>query len=386
MNIHGQVSLVLCSALFAAGTAAQEPSRSSDGRDDVYVPAEPYIPAEPLKRSAPDYPQKALENRQEGWVRVSFIISEEGGVIEPMIEDSSNRVFDESTLRAIKNWRYKPATLGGKPVEQSMVETIIRYQFQGGNGASPGASPQFVKKYRAISQLIAAKNLAEADPLLQALDEGELNYYEAAWLSWLKYVYLDATGTAEPEALIEELSRALGSSQKEIDDYLQPDVFVSASQRLYVLRVRGGDFSGAVTVFERLKASKTARRSKLYAEVVASLEPIYHEVMSVVAGPKVLRQKARIDEHDYWVHRMLRRSFAFGDVRGGKLDVVDVRCTRANRRLVSMPEDAVLKIPDTWGDCSVYIKGDEGTTFAFEEYPYGYANAIDPAQVAPTKE
>ena len=80
------------------------------------------------------------------------------------------------------------------------------------------------------------------------------------------------------------------------------------------------------------------------------------------------------------------RSFAFGDVQGGKLDVVDVRCTRANRRFVALPENAVLKIPDTWGDCSVYIKGVEGTEFTFDEYPAEYANAIDPAQVAPTKE
>jgi hypothetical protein len=199
----------------------------------------------------------------------------------------------------------------------------------------------------------------------------------------MKYLYLDATGTAEPAALIEALRKALGSTDSEDDVYLPPDVYVSASQRLFVLRARSGDLSGAVTVFERLTASKTAKRSKDYADVVALLEPVHRQITDLVAGPTVLRQTARVAEYDYWVHRMLRRSFAVGDVQGGKLHVVDVRCTRANRRFVSLPEDAVLKIPDSWGDCSVYIKGDTGTTFIFEEYPDGFAAAVDPAQPEP---
>jgi len=373
--IRWQSSLVLCGALFAAGAAAQ-PAAVSDGRNDVYVTAEP------LKRTPPNYPSSALSDRREGWVTVSYIISEEGEVIEPMIEDSSSADFDAATLRAIKSWRYKPATLGGRPIEQSMVQTTIYYKIQD----AKGASAKFVKKYRSMYPLIAAKNFAEAGPLLQELDQGELNFYEEAWLWWLKYVYLDATGTADPDALIAALRKALGSSGNENDDYLEPDVFVAASQRLYVLQARAGDVSGAVAAFKRLEASKTAKRSKLYKDVVASFEPSYREIMSLVAGDKVLRQTARVDEHSYWVHRMLRRSFGFGDVQGGKVEVVDVRCTRANRRFVSLPENAVLKIPDTWGDCSVYVKGVEGTKFTFDEYPATYATAVDPEQIAPTNE
>ncbi len=372
MRIYRSDFLVLCGALFAAGAAAQ-PSPSPATLNDVY------IPAEVARRTPPSYPPNAMFSGREGWVRVSFVISEKGEVIEPMIEDSSSKDFDASTLNAIKSWRYKPATVGGKPVEQSMVEMTIRYKIQ----EAKGASAQFIKKYRAVYPMIAAKNLTEAGPLMQELEKGELNYYAQAWLWWLKYLYLDATGTAESDALMGSLRKALGSSETRDDDYLQPDVYVVASQRLYALAVRGGDFSGAVTVFERLKASNTAKRSKLYSDVIAVLEPNYRKIMSLVAGNDVLPQTARVDEHHYWVHRMLRRSFGLGDVRGGKLELVDLRCTRANRRFVSMPENAVLKIPDTWGDCSVYIKGDEGTTFAFEEYPSSYANAVDPAQIAP---
>jgi TonB family protein len=376
MNIHGRVCFALCNALAAAGVAAQEPGSPPGGPENIY------IPAQPVERSAPNYPTSALMDSLEGWVRVSFIISEEGEVIEPMIEDSSSSAFDESTLRAIRKWRYKPATRGGKPVEQSMVQTTIYYQLLD----AKGASSHFVGKYRTAVRLIADKKLTEADSLLQALERGELNFYEEAWLWWLKYVYLESTGTAKPEALEEALRKALGSSPRKDDDYLLPDVFVSASRRLFMLRARSADLSGAVDVFKRLTASNTAKRSKLYKEAVASLEPTNDEIMRLVAGPQVLKQVARVDEHSYWVHRMLRRSFALGDVQGGKLDVIDVRCTLANRRFFSITENTVLKIPGTWGDCGVYIKGSEGTTFAFAEYPMDYSSTIDPAQIAPRKE
>jgi len=70
------------------------------------------------------------------------------------------------------------------PVEQSMVETTIVYQLE----AAKGASPQFVKKYRAVYPMIAAKNLTEAGPLMQEIEKGDLNYYAQAWLWWLKYL------------------------------------------------------------------------------------------------------------------------------------------------------------------------------------------------------
>lgn len=366
MNICERACLMLCTVLFGTGLAAQEVGSPPGG------PA--YIPAQPLERDPPDYPARALDKGREGWALVSFIISEDGDVIEPMIEESSSPVFDEPTLRAIRQWRYKPATLGGKPVEQSMVETIIRYQL----AKTKGASSRFIEKYRAIRHLITKRKLAEANASLKALKDGELNYYEIAWFWWLAYVYLDATGKAEPEALEDALQRALGSSED--DEYLEPAVFVAASEQLYALRLRGNDFSGAVTVFERLEASQTAKRAKSYKDAVAALQPTYDKIMQLVSGPDIFRQKARIGEHNYWVHKMLRRSFAFGDVQGGKIELVDVRCTRANRRFVSIPKNAVLKIPDTWGDCSVYMKGDVGTSFSLN------ADTVDPGQVAPTKE
>lgn len=369
------IGVVVCTATFSAAVLAQEQQLPAPAE----VPSGLLIPAEPLKRGPPSYPSRALSQMREGWAMASFIITEEGEVIEPMIEESSHPDFDAPTLRAVSEWRYKPATLDGTPVEQSMVQTILRYHIEGIANAN-GASREFIAKYREIASLIAAKNAAAVAPLLEALEQGELNFYEDAWLAWLQYGHLESMGTTDSEVLMDPLRRALGSSGAD-DNYLEPDIFVTASQRLYALSVRTGDLSGAVTVFERLEASRAARRSDLYEEVMARLDPLQDAIRDLVSGPKVLQQAGRVDDSNYWVHRLLRRSFALGDVQGGELELFDVRCTRANRRFTALP-DTVVKIPDSWGDCSVYIKGEPGTTFAFEEYA---PQSADPADGPPPR-
>jgi TonB family protein len=118
-NSYGTSALAL-GVLVASTIAAQE----APPPDVLIRPDDIYVPAEPVTRTAPSYPSRSLSQGREGWVVVSYVVSEQGDVIEPMIEDSSNPDFDDATLRAIETWQYKPAMRGGKPVEESMVPRI----------------------------------------------------------------------------------------------------------------------------------------------------------------------------------------------------------------------------------------------------------------------
>jgi len=88
------VSLLACSvALFATAVAAQEGTQAADGQHDGAAAQAPpaasvvstdlYVPAEPLTKTAPDYPSSALYSGRQGWAKASFVISAE--------ERSSNR-------------------------------------------------------------------------------------------------------------------------------------------------------------------------------------------------------------------------------------------------------------------------------------------------------
>jgi TonB family protein len=346
------VFFVVCSL-----AAAQDPSE---------LEATKYDAASPLDRPNPTYPGSALSSGKEGWVMVSFVISPTGDVTEPMIEDSSGvEDFERAALRAVERWKYKPATQDGEPVEQAMVKTRIYFQLE---GEQQGASSRFASKYRRIVRLIDDGDFAAAEPLIAELEFGErTNLYEDAWFWWAKYVYLLRTGSSDTAEMRRCLQRAVGYEQ----EYLSPEQFVAAAERLLVLDARALDISAAISTFERLRDAKTARRADAYERVIANLQPSYEKMLELVRGEQPLAVAGRIGEYDYWVHDLLRRSFSVADIEG-RLDVLDVRCERGTRRYSSVPADTVWTVPESWGDCGIYLKGEPGATFAFHEYPRSY--------------
>jgi TonB family protein len=322
-----------------------------------------YLGPVPIERTAPYYPFESVRDGKEGWVDVSFIISPDGKVVEPMIEDSTGvRVFEAAALKAVKNWRYKPATLNGEPVEQSMTRTIIRFEIP---GYPKAARPNLVAAYRKIQDHLNKRELDQAKALLDDLESaGRVNLYEDAWFWWLEYLYMDAAGGTSPEQQSEVLTRAIGSD----DNYLLPDPLVMCTVRLFTLRVRAQQYASALSLAERLGKNKEAKKSQYYTQAVAAMDGTKREIDALVAGETTIKVDAKIGGFDYWVHGLLRRSFSITDING-ELDAVEVRCSKRNARYDSVAGEHTWTIPASWGNCGAYIKGTPGTTFAFYEHP-----------------
>ena len=100
-----RVALALLTACMSTLAFAQERQT---------VEGETFVPITPLDRRNPNYPTRAAQHGNEGWVMLSFVVSETGEVEEPMIEDSSGvEAFEGAALEAISSWRYTPATVNG---------------------------------------------------------------------------------------------------------------------------------------------------------------------------------------------------------------------------------------------------------------------------------
>lgn len=85
----------------------------------------------PLVRINPDYPPRALNRGQEGWVQVQFTITAQGTVTDAIVVDSDPpNVFDEAALRAILRWRYNPKVEGGVALERIGMQTVIRFNLE----------------------------------------------------------------------------------------------------------------------------------------------------------------------------------------------------------------------------------------------------------------
>ncbi len=79
-----------------------------------------------LVRTVPAvYPPEARERRIVGTVVLKVLVNKEGNVVKATVV-SGPPVFSASALDAVKEWKFKPATLQGQPVE---TMTQIRLNF-----------------------------------------------------------------------------------------------------------------------------------------------------------------------------------------------------------------------------------------------------------------
>lgn len=85
----------------------------------------------PIVKVAPVYPRKAASRGIEGYVVLSFTVTETGAVTDPVvIESVPPGVFDRSAIRAALKFKYKPRVEDGKGVAVPNVEHLITFQLE----------------------------------------------------------------------------------------------------------------------------------------------------------------------------------------------------------------------------------------------------------------
>jgi protein TonB len=81
-----------------------------------------------LRNPPPPYPEQARRLQQEGLVKLRVQVTADGRASSVQIESSSGwPILDEAALRAVKNWRFHPARVGGIPIP-STVTVPIRFE------------------------------------------------------------------------------------------------------------------------------------------------------------------------------------------------------------------------------------------------------------------
>ena len=81
-----------------------------------------------LSRIPPRYPYRAERKRIEGWVKVSFIITEQGTVKDAVVVDAKPKgIFDKAALQAILKWKFKPRITDGRPAS-TRADQMINFE------------------------------------------------------------------------------------------------------------------------------------------------------------------------------------------------------------------------------------------------------------------
>jgi len=96
----------------------------------MYGVSETDHPLTALAKVPPIYPMRARRRNIEGWVKVRFIVTEEGKVTDIKISESHpKKIFDAAVIRCVSSWRFAPGTVEGVAVK-TYVETKVVFELQ----------------------------------------------------------------------------------------------------------------------------------------------------------------------------------------------------------------------------------------------------------------
>ncbi len=96
------------------------------GRSGSYAAGEVEIPAAPLSKSGPDYPERAIRLAVSGSVMAQFVVGANGRVERDIvILDSTSPDFTSAVETFLRRTRFSAARVGGRPVRQMVEQRFV---------------------------------------------------------------------------------------------------------------------------------------------------------------------------------------------------------------------------------------------------------------------
>ncbi len=355
--------LVVTTAVLGGALALLSSSSGVQANDAAATSLESGTRARPITRKLRPFPSREADAGIEGWVEVSYVIKPDGTVGETIIENSSGRkAFERATIKSIQNWLYEPATMNGEPIEQCHTKVRIMFTLEEGPRWKRGAKKSFKNHYKRALQLLEKGQLDEAHSKIDEIaTRFASNHYERSRLSILRSMFADKQG--DMEAKLESLQAAAL-----IDgEFLEPKVYRTVLLNIFDLQIRFQKYADALKTYASLE------HRDIDTETAAQLKQIVNQIDEIRTADQVLAIEGEIgearEEHDgagIWLHTLLRRTAGIEHI-SGTLERVELRCDW--RRIKAKPEKGrAWRIPPEWGDCSIYVFGEPGSTFQLLEY------------------
>jgi periplasmic protein TonB len=81
-------------------------------------------PAVAVRTVPPEYPERLRAQQVTGLVVIKCTVDEQGNVVSPAVEKSTDEGFNQPALDAIRKWKFKPARQDGNPVSKTVIIPI----------------------------------------------------------------------------------------------------------------------------------------------------------------------------------------------------------------------------------------------------------------------
>ena len=130
----GEVGGVVGGVIGAVLTAQARPKGAP-----LVIPRDDKLPMVAISQVYPEYPENERLHSQEGRLVVRYVIGKDGRVRQCSVVEPSSEAFNRAAVHAIRNWRFRPKTMDGEPVEV-IHELTIFFALNDSNGIEIAAT------------------------------------------------------------------------------------------------------------------------------------------------------------------------------------------------------------------------------------------------------
>ena len=308
------------------------------------------------------FPRSEYRSYSQAWVEISYCVDELGQTRNIAVLDYIGKdVFRDAALEFFEGWRFEPAKIDGKPVWQS--GNVITIPFDR-TGSEMVVSRPFFARYKRLVKFLADSELEKASELFETLfEDDDLNLFEIAKLWALRVQYELALGNLQLADVAAHRATIFDGRWIDEENHIAT-LAIRAS-----VQFETGLFGDGLRTYEKLvqvagEDSPQARQ----------LQPVVDKVRQALASDQVFGTSARIGRlgecagcNNSFRFTPARRNFSFAKI-DGSLSTIEAQC-QLRHYTTEAAEGVQWSIPKEWGDCSINVFGEPGTTFSIVLYP-----------------
>jgi len=306
-----------------------------------------------------NYPGSTVRSGQEGWVRASYVVTTDGKAIDPIIMDSSGGVgFEASLISALDTSTFEAAAI---ELPGNVID--FRHEIRRGRDA---ATSNFIRRTRRIMTHLLNDEIEPARTQAdKAYDLGGWNLYESTML-WLMMGRVEgAEGNHAGKLEMYQRALSMGNSKA-----LPRKDRIELTEKIFLLQSHFDQYAAARRTANSLESAAGAEETvDRIAERSAEIDRILAKEKTVAARAKIVNPCDCDAGTPLWHYAPARRTFSFAKAQGN-VERFEARC-ESHRFSDTVDFDKTWTAAPEWGNCRVFVFGDDGATFEFVEHLNG---------------
>lgn len=301
----------------------------------------------PISQPSPAQASNAAGEPVDGWAIVRYSVLADGTTSNIRVIETVPPSVDAEPIReAVAGWRFQPARSGADAIDWHNGESVVTF----GDDELGTPSDEFEAAFNQVVSLTEQSQFAQAyDAARSLLDRQATERVELGRaVAQLATIYI----------LRDSPHRALSSLQLVTD------------ARITVLPLEDLFTALQIKIGVETELGRVQEALATHALIAAGLDPNAEDPFATVANTlrahwestPFLEVSGRIDDKP-WRFDVGRRYFYFDKI-SGEIDSIDVECD-TRRISIDFEPDAEFQLPDSFGDCTLFVNGSPGTTFSY---------------------